>query len=284
MDCPKCGAPNEAAREECVSCGVIFARWQQRKERTPAVPRPAPAPEPPKTAGLPPWMLVALVIGIALFGALWTARHRAARAQENPDDLINAINVKGIEQQHQLQAQEKRSPRPVYPAPLPPELEGPVRLALERCTWFTGPITFEVPKQFKRVSYEQMVKNDPMIAGVIRLHFIELKPALYDAMPNDTIDARLTFQVRGAMQVSEGAGWYRFEVGRHRLDALRATSAPTESRLRLAFDWSFENAIADELYGFKGRTGSATLDLNGSAWNVVDASIRTSQAPQQICP
>src|SRR5262249_41088322 len=155
---------------------------------------------------------------------------------------------------------------------------GPVRQALERCTFFSEPITFEVPKQFRRVSYNEMGKKDPMIAGVVRLHFIQLRPPLYSAMYDNTmINAFPTTNVRGAMQVTEGIDGYRFDVGRRRLGALRATTAPTPLQVRVAFDWSFESTIADELTDFKARGGNATLDLDGSAWKVVDASTSTRQ-------
>ena len=41
MQCPKCGYEQTDVHSECLSCGIVFAKWRQRK----AVPRPGqPAP------------------------------------------------------------------------------------------------------------------------------------------------------------------------------------------------------------------------------------------------
>ena len=220
-----------------------------------------------------------------VFGFIWTAHRRATRTTPNLDDQLNAINVKRIERQRQQRAQEPRSAAPVrYPAPLPPELESAARFALERCGWFSQPITFEVPKEFKKASYQELVRKDPMIAGLVRLHFIDLQPSLANSMPDDTIEARLTMQVRGTMQVTEGSDWYRFDVGRRRLGELRANTNVTESRMLVGFDWSFENAIAEELTDLKGRSGYGTLYPEGGAWRVAEASITAPRMRQQVCP
>ena len=50
----------------------------------------------------------------------------------------------------------------------------------------------------------------------------------------------------------------------------------------VGFDWSFENAIAEELTDLKGRSGYGTLYPEGSAWKVAEASVLP--AHQRICP
>ena len=281
MDCPKCGEANQDGRDECSSCGVIFSRWQPRQPRIP-ITRPRAADPDPKRAGVP-WLLLAGAAVIVVFGVMWTMHRRAARGSANLDDQLNAINAKAIERQRRQRATEPKSAAPVrYPAPLPPELESAARFALERCAWFSEPISFEVPKEFKKASYQEMVRKDPMIGALVRLHFIALDPSLANAMPDDTIEARLTTQVRGAMQVTEGSDWYRFDVGRRRLGELRANTNPTDSRMLVGFDWTFENAIADELTDLKGRSGYGTLYTEGSAWKVAEAS--ALPAHQRVCP
>src|SRR5581483_6664885 len=64
MQCPKCGAEHDGSREECASCGIIFARWQAREPRktmTAAAP-PSPRPRMSSTA----FVLIALVLAMGL--------------------------------------------------------------------------------------------------------------------------------------------------------------------------------------------------------------------------
>jgi len=42
MHCPKCGSEQTDLNSECLSCGIVFAKWRQRE----AVPRPGPSAAP----------------------------------------------------------------------------------------------------------------------------------------------------------------------------------------------------------------------------------------------
>lgn len=62
MDCPKCGHVQADGPAECAKCGLIFARWVERRSTGPVRPlsRPSPPPDEPEGARASP---LALLLG-----------------------------------------------------------------------------------------------------------------------------------------------------------------------------------------------------------------------------
>ena len=60
MDCPKCGHVQADGPAECAKCGLIFARWVERRSTGPVRPRPSPPLDEPEGAKASP---LALLLG-----------------------------------------------------------------------------------------------------------------------------------------------------------------------------------------------------------------------------
>ncbi len=239
-------------------------------------------PEPTKSTGLPPWAVIAALAVVVILGLTWTARRRAERKPSSLDDQLNALNARVIQRQHEQQAKVKVGARSTAGEPISSELEALARQALEQCSFFSEPIRFEVPKEIRKSSYADLVTKQPLIAGLVRLRFIDLDPPLNIAMPNDFIEVSPTTQMRGTMMVIDDGSSLRFDAGRRKLGELRGGAST--SRMNLAFEWSYETPIVEELTDYKGRSGNATLELDaGGAWRVREATVFTRER-QRVCP
>jgi hypothetical protein len=140
MDCPKCGASNPDAREDCASCGVYFSKMRRT---TLNQPRPAPAalPTAVRNTGLPFWQVGAIVILILVIGVAWLRYRRVHPAESNIDAQMTEINRRMAKEEmaratedanRALEARQTLSPRS-----LPEELTQDAVIAeIEACSSF----------------------------------------------------------------------------------------------------------------------------------------------------
>src|SRR2546423_137478 len=145
MECPKCGAAQEAGREECSACGIVFSRWQPRQVRRPTL-SSTPVEPPSSSGGRIPMPFILIGVVVVIFGLMWTKHVREQRAKFNPDDMLNEINNKGSNLRRQLREEQAAIARaqnraamtaaavtPKLPADLD---EDRIKTLLEECGYF----------------------------------------------------------------------------------------------------------------------------------------------------
>src|SRR5262245_38284585 len=287
MDCPKCGAVNPDGSQECAACGIIFARWQPRPARTFSGPQqPIPEIPPEKSTTIPVWMVFAALGIVVVFGLVWTARQRAARAKLNPDDIINNINVKGMKQRQSL-AQEAAKARAqalaaqlaaAPKAELPDDVnESAVIAILEQCSFFQQPAAVIVPKEFRSNSSRDVSTLYPGLAAAAREKLVEISPPIESSAPNEIIHVWLTDFANTRVEVTEvGDGMYHFGIGRRRITSVTPVAPSSDVVLNVMFDWKYERpvglAIAPDGVAHKG---GATLQRSGGGWTLNNAWAET---------
>lgn len=289
MDCPKCGANQDAGREECSACGIVFARWQPRQVRRPTLSSTPVEPPAPSSSVPVPLVIVGAVI-LVIVGLMWTSHHQAARAKVNPDDILNEINNKGSNLRRQLreeqvaiqraQARASMTANAITPK-LPSDLdETQIAGLIESCSYFSDRITVDVPKKFQVNTYGFTLHDYPALPMAAVEHLIEFDPPSFNpsnaaryapnpAYPGDWVTVKIVPYAYSKVDVSEGDNVYHFGLGRRRISITRATPT-SESAVNVGFTWGFDNNAGASLAPEReDRSGAAEIQKTVSGWSVM---------------
>jgi hypothetical protein len=289
MECPKCGAQQDAGREECSACGIVFARWQPRQVRRPTLPS-TPVEPPAPSSSMPMPLVFAGIFIVVVAGLVWTNHHQAARAKVNPDDILNEINNKGSnlrrqlrEEQasiHRAQARAAMTAEAITPK-LPADLdESQITGLIQSCSYFSDRITVDVPKKFQVNIYGFTVHDYPALPMAAVEHLIEFDPPSFNpsnaaryapnpAYPGDTITVKIVPYAYSKVDVSEGDNVYHFGLGRRRISITRAT-VTSESAVNVSFTWGFDNNAGASLAPEReDRNGAAEIQKTMGGWSLM---------------
>lgn len=289
MECPKCGAIQDAGREECSACGIVFSRWQPRQPRRPTLSSTPVDPPAPSSSFPLPLVFVGIFIVVVL-GMVWTNHHKAARANVNPDDILNEINNKGSnlrrqlrEEQaaiHRAQARAAMTSEAVTPK-LPADLdEVQITGLIQSCNYFSDRITVDVPKKFQVNIYGFTLRDYPALPMAAVEHLIEFDPPSFNptdakryapnpAYPGDWVTVKIVPYAYSKVDVSEDDNVYHFGLGRRRISITRATPT-SESAVSVAFTWGFDNNAGASLAPEReDRNGAAEIQKTASGWSLM---------------
>jgi hypothetical protein len=302
MNCPKCGAAQQASREECASCGVIFSRWQPRTTRPGQVPNPVDVDE--SSTGIPTWAVVAGVVLFVVFGLWWTKRHNEKVANANlqaaGDAQLDEINQKGNQARARL-AQEaanaqrlesERASRPRQAAPLPSDLdENAVRMMIQNCSHFQERVTVKIPKTFDRNQYRFVNHSYPAFLAAESEHLIEFDPPLHPApgsLPDsgpvsDTINVRIVPFAYSKVEVIDAGETYEFGLGRRVLENFSYLEPQSDSAVIAGFKWKYEQTSGNALGPESSHDGGADLKRTGSGWEARRIWVATQDASRTVC-
>ncbi|HEX9406474.1 MAG TPA: hypothetical protein VF975_04105 [Thermoanaerobaculia bacterium] len=304
MNCPKCGAAQDAGGEECSACGIVFARWQPREFKRPPTSTTTPVERSDRSGGIPTTFIIVGLVFVVILGLIWTRHIRSAREKANSVDLLNEINNAGEKTRRQLreeaaairQAQARAmTARAATTQMLPTDLdETAVRELIERCRYFQERVTVDVPKNFQTNLYSLMVDRYPALPAAVVEHFVELDPPFEiagasrrlpnPAQPGDTINVKLAPLTIAKVDVSDSTDTYHFGLGRRRIDAITGMQMMSESSVSVSFNWKYDqNAGASLSPEGDSRTGGARLQRVSSGWVVTQAWRNTHSTAQGIC-
>ena len=254
MECPKCSAVQAEGRDECASCGVVFARFRDAQVRAAFRPitqsqrQAVPAVAPSEERSIPVWMIAVAAGIVLLLGMVWTSKRRAERETQDlaaeGTAMLDEINSKGVQQRRRLQEEASRA-RPSWEASVaaPRMRSAPVGLDPEQAR-----IILDQCPGFVRMEYVELPKIVPDYG---RGYTLEQYPALSAAEENNVValekeggNYRVTLlpSMSGRMQVSEtGSNWV-ISVGRRRVKSvsqLYCNDATASGRFTYDFDDSF---------------------------------------------
>lgn len=295
VQCPKCGAQQSAGGAECVSCGVVFARFRESQERAAlarkSVSQPMPVADETTTSVPRPFVIVALVIFVA-FGVVWTAKRRQARAKYDAASagaaMLDEINNKGLKERQRLEneAQRARELRNSggFPAtsPAPPKRpagfgEYEAKRALEKCAAFTEPQTVRIPKSYPQYSRDYYVAEYPVLAAAEKDKVVQV----------EAVDGvhRLSLGSYSRMNFTETADHYVFNLGRRRITNVRElTGSADEAEVR--FDFVYTSSVTAEtlLAPTEHFYGFAYFVRQGGEWRVTRAhSLKKDGTSISLC-
>jgi hypothetical protein len=300
MECPKCGAAQDAGREECSACGVFFARWQPRRPTLSSTPVETPAP----SGGIPVPLLIVAAFFVVVGGLIWTKHHQAARASVNPDEILNEINNKGSDLRRQLREEQvaihRAQTRAAMTAEaikpqLPDDLdESRITDLIQSCSYFSDRVTADIPKKFQVNIYRIILDRYPALPMAEVEHLIEFDPPGFNssaashslpnpAYPGDTVSVKIVPYAYSKVDVSEGDDVYHFGLGRRRIEITRAQPL-SESKVFAAFTWGFDNNAGASLSPEKqDRSGSAEVQRTSGGWTLLRVS-RNSRGALETIP
>lgn len=289
MECPKCGAAQDAGREECSACGVVFARWQPRQPRRPTL-SSTPVETPAPSAGIPVPLLIVAAFIVVVVGLIWTKHHQAARASVNPDEILNEINNKGSNLRRQLREEQAAIHRAQTRAAmtasaikqeLPSDLdESRITDLIQSCSYFSDRVTVDIPKKFQANIYRIILDRYPALPMAVVEHLIEFDPPSFNssaasrylpnpAYPGEMINVKIVPYAYSKVDVSEGDDVYHFGLGRRRIDITRTTPT-SESAVTATFTWGFDNNAGANLAPEReDRNGAAELQRTANGWSLV---------------
>ena len=304
MECPKCGAAQDAGREECSACGVVFARWNPRQvRRTTLSSTPVEAPA-SSGGGIPmPFIFIGIVF-VVIFGLMWTKHMREQRAKFNPDDMLNEINNKGSNLRRQLREEQASIARAqnraaMTAAAIKPTLpsdidEERIKTMIEECGYFRDSVIVDIPKKLSPNVYRLTVDHYPATTMAAVEHLIEFDPpfnpgqaARYlpdPANPGGVITVKLTPYAYQKVDVREDDDVYHFGLGRRKVEITR-TFLTTESKVSASFTWTLEQSAGSSLAPEgEARTGTADFQRTSGGWSMVRAFRNTHNSYTNICP
>jgi hypothetical protein len=289
MECPKCGAKQDAGREECSSCGIVFARWQPRQPRKPTL-SSTPVDPPAPSSSIPVPLIIVAAFIVVVVGLVWTRHHQAARAKVNPDDILNEINNKGSNLRRQLReeqaAMQRAQARAAMTASavtqkLPADLdESQIAGLIQGCSYFSDRVTVDIPKKFQVNIYRFTLDRYPALPMAEAEHLIEFDPPTFSsssasrylpnpAYPGDTVNVKVVPYAYSKVDVSEGDDVYHFGLGRRRIEITRVTLT-SESAVNVGFSWGFDNNAGANLAPEReDRKGAAEIQKTVSGWSVM---------------
>jgi len=286
MECPKCGANQDAGREECSACGIVFARWQPRRPTLSTTPVEPAAP----SSSIPVPLIIVGAFILVVVGLMWTRHHQAARANVNPDDILNEINNKGSnlrrqlrEEQaaiHRAQARAAMTANAITPK-LPADLdEAQIAGLIQSCSYFSDRVTVDIPKKFQVNIYRFTLDRYPALPVAEAEHLIEFDPPTFSsssasrylpnpAYPGDTVNVKVVPYAYSKVDVSEGDDVYHFGLGRRRIEITRTTPT-SESAVNVGFTWGFDNNAGASLAPEReDRNGAAEIQKTASGWSLM---------------
>lgn len=303
MECPKCGAAQEAGREECSACGIVFSRWQPRQVRRPTL-SSTPSEPPASSGGIPmPFILIGLVF-IVIFGLMWTKHVREQRAKFNPDDMLNEINNKGSNLRRQLREEQAAISRAQNRAAmtagavtpkLPSDLdEERIKSMIEECNYFRDTVVVDIPKKLQPNIYRFVADRYPATTMASVEHLIEFDPPFNPAQaahyvpnpayPGDVITVKLTPYAYQKVDVREDDDVYHFGLGRRKVEITR-TVVTSESKIVAEFTWTLEQSAGASLSPEgSGPKGAADFERTAGGWSLVRAWRNTHNGSTNICP
>jgi hypothetical protein len=287
MDCPKCGAAQDDGREECSSCGIVFARWQPRAPRMPTQSTQVELEKPPVRIPVP--FIIVAAFFVIVGGLMWAKHQKELRAKADPDAILNEINNKGANLRRQLREEQAAIKRAQSRAAmtagainnqLPADLdESKIIDLIQGCNYFSEKVSVAIPKKFQVNTYRFTLNDYPAISMAAVQHFIEFDPPSFNpsdasrylpnpASPGDTITVKVVSYAYTKVDVSEDPDLYHFGLGRRRVDITRA-QATSDSAAGVAFKWNFENNDGADLAPERNdRNGGAELQKTSAGWSV----------------
>lgn len=278
MDCPKCGVEQDDGREECLSCGIVFARWyaaQHRRIAQTSVPVESPAAGVAVSRGV---IFIAVFV-LIIFGALWTKSRRDARANRDLRKegmaMLNDINKKGNKERQRLEAENERArkmaaamterPRQARPRPIGFEEADAMRL-LEQCAAFTERSSIRFPRVYHEgAEYSEAY---PSLGRALELRIVEKMNR----------DGQVTLWpgpgVGGLVVLNQGDE-YHIDLGMRRVQEITELSGDVD-RAEARFRWMWQGRVAAETLLSTSDTygGVAEFLRQGGVWRVTGATLR----------
>lgn len=285
MQCPKCGVEQSAGGAECVSCGVVFARFREAQERATlarkSVSQPIPVADETTTAVPRTLVIAALVIFIG-FGILWTAKRRQARAKFDAASagsaMLDEINNRGLKERQRLEneAQRVRAMRETggFPATSPAAPKRPpgfgereAKLALEKCTGFTQSQTARIPKTYPQFSRDYYLGEYPALAAAEQEKVVHVEAV--DGVHRLSIDS----YTHSRMNISETDDHYIFDLGRRRVLTIHdLTGSADEASVRFIYTYGNRTNAETLLTSTETFSGTAFFVRQGGEWRATRAS------------
>lgn len=290
MNCPKCGVAQEGEREECSSCGIIFARWREAQDRAFLDHKTAqnivvPEVEP----GLPRWVIGVGLLVVVLFGVTWTVRRREARASVNlaaeGKAKLNEINRAATKQRLLLEDEATRARRmkmmtdgdKVATATRPSGFseEDATRL-LHDCSGFETPVGVKLPKNYSSDFSSTTDDRYPALADAHKSGLLETS--------RDGSLVTNTLGIRAAgMRVAESDTEFEFDLGWRQVQSILELTGTADSA-EAEFRWAYQNrSVAEMLLPATDYGGTASFLLKDGQWRVLRASARGGGRTVDLC-
>ncbi len=276
MDCPKCGVTQDDGREECVSCGIVFARWHAAQARR-ITHTNVRVESPADGVGVSRGVILIAVFLMIIFGALWTKFRRDARANRDLRKegmaMLNDINKKGNKERRRLQAENEQAqkmaaamterPRQL-PRPIGMEEADATRL-IEQCAGFTERASIKFP----RVYYDGAESSEsyPTLGRALQLRIVE-------KMNRDGQVMLYPGPGVGGLTVLTRGDEYEIELGTRNVQEVTQLSGGVD-RAEARFRWMWEGRVAAETLLHTGDTytGVAEFLKQNGAWRVTAATL-----------
>lgn len=293
MECPKCGATQPSGCEECVSCGIVFARWREAQERgLLAASRRSTSPPVVEAAATSPLLIVAIVVAVLVAGTGWTVSRRSQRAA-NQAQLRADLNAKMEDINRKMGAAERRragarmaSERARYPASLrespaypagrkekpawPQGLsESSAKAQIETCTVFAEPFAVSISKNAQYNSSEVL----DLIFGLGLLTW-------------DSGTGRVSLpQATDRALIIDHGDRFVVDFGAPRVEKILSVHW-SESTGTVKYRWKFDNANAQRLARPRSGEpeGEASFRNHGGVWVVDRASAPYLNRRETTCP
>ena len=288
MKCPKCGVEQNATRQECSNCGIVFARYQPNQVRRSTLTQ-TPVEPPESSRKIPVPFLIVAVFFVIVFGLIWTRHSREQRSKASADDLLNDINNKGAalredlrkSQDARIRAQRRaamaaaaNAPKPELPADLDTER---IKNFIDQCRYFSDVVTVDVPKQFHEGIYGLTLDQYPAlpIAGIDKL--VEFDPPFNvsqagkyrdPANAGRLINVKVSSDAYSKVDVHEDNDVYHFGLGRRRVEITQVVPEP-ESGVTAIFKWDFDQSGGARLAPERqDRAGAVRLRRTDGVWRI----------------
>lgn len=274
MDCPKCGVTQDDGREDCISCGIVFARFREAQERSQLrrVTQNVSIPDSPgEGIAVSRWILFAVLFFVVVFGALWTKSRRDARANR---DLrkegmaqLNEINQKGLKERERLEKEQEDARRMAAAmTETPKPMQRPVGLdesaaksLIEQCDGFTERTTLKLPMYYGTNSDSAYSESYPVLTAALAKRVVERtgnEPKLWPG-PG-----------AGGMNMMDRGQEYEIPLGLRRVREITSLVGGID-HAEAKFRWMYEGRIAAEmLLSGETYTGVAVFINNGGSWRV----------------
>ncbi len=284
MQCPKCGVEQSAGGAECVSCGVVFARFREAQERAllarKSVSQPIPVADETTTAVPRALVIVALVIFVT-FGIVWTARRRQARAKFDAaaagSAMLDEINNRGLKERQRLENEAQRAramrnsggfPSTSPAAPKRPQGFGEreAKLALEKCIGFTELQTVRVPMSYPQFSRDYYLREYPVLAAAEKEKVVQVEAV--DGVHRLSVAP----YTHSRMNITESGDHYVFHLGRRRVMTIHdLTGSADEASVRFAYVFGNRASAETLLASTESFSGSAYFLRQAGEWRVTRA-------------
>jgi hypothetical protein len=273
VDCPKCGIAQDDGREDCVSCGIVFARFREAQERAQLRAAQSDVPfqaSPTEGIAVSRWIIFAVLLLAVVFGALWTKSRRDARANR---DLrkegmaqLNEINKEGMAERERLE-KDRESAREMAgamtetqkPARRPVGLDETAATRLiEQCFGFQEQATIKLPKSYTGY-VSSYAESYPSFEVALERRVVERvgdAPKLWPGPGS------------GGLNMMDRGEAYEIPLGKRRVREVTSLVGGID-HAEAHFRWMYEGRIAAELL-LKGDTytGVAVFINNGGAWRI----------------